>query len=128
VVAVLVDQPDGVEHLGRVVGVEAGEDLRDRAEVPVQELAEAAGVVDRARARPSGDEELEIRDAERVLDIDQEQAEPEPVVDGGVQVMLVGPSRCLSCAVLVRDPPDFTGAVRVKMRRNWKLAHCWISL
>jgi hypothetical protein len=39
VVAVLVDQPDRVEHLHRVVGVEARDDLRDRPEVAVDELA-----------------------------------------------------------------------------------------
>jgi hypothetical protein len=38
-VALLVDQPDRVEDLHGVVGVEARDDLRDRAEVAIDELA-----------------------------------------------------------------------------------------
>ena len=48
VVAVLVDQPQRVEDLHRPVRVQAREDLRDRAEVAVDELAQAAVVVDGA--------------------------------------------------------------------------------
>jgi hypothetical protein len=47
VLTLLVDQPDRVEDLHRVVRVEAGQDLRDRAEVAVEELAQAPVVVDR---------------------------------------------------------------------------------
>ena len=71
-IAVLVDQPDRVEDLHRMMGVEARQDLRDRAEVAVDESAQTTVVVDRSRARASGDEELEVRDAERVLDVDGE--------------------------------------------------------
>jgi hypothetical protein len=72
-IAVLVDEPDRVEHLHRVVGIEARQDLRDLAEVPVDELAQAPVVVDCAGTRASPDEELELRDAERVLGVDGEK-------------------------------------------------------
>src|SRR2546423_6526129 len=113
--AVVVDEPDRVEHLHRMVGVEAREDLRDRAEVAVDELAQTTVVVDRARARAPGHEELEVRDAERVLDVDGKQAEPKGVLGGGAEPVLVGPSRRLAGSVLVRDPPDLTDTARVEV-------------
>src|SRR4029453_16284946 len=69
-VSLLVDEPERVEDLHRLMGVERRHDLGDRVEVPVDELAEAAVVVDRARAGTACDEELEGGDAERVLDVD----------------------------------------------------------
>ena len=93
VVAVLVDQPDRVEHLHRVMGVEARNDLRDRSEVAIEELAQATAVVDRARARAAGDEQLEARDAERVLDVDRQQAEAERVRGGRADPVTLSPCR-----------------------------------
>ena len=69
--AVLVHEPGSVEDLHRLVRVECRDDLRDRAEVPVDELAEPAVVVGRAR-----DEQLEVRGAEGVLGVDREQRDP----------------------------------------------------
>jgi hypothetical protein len=71
-VAVLVDEPDRMKDLHRVVGIQAGEDLRDHAQVAVDELAEAAGVVDRRPSRAPADEQLEVGDTERVLHVDGE--------------------------------------------------------
>ena len=119
--ALLVDEPDRVEHLHRVVGVEAGEDLRHRAEVAIDPLAQAAAVVDRGGARAAGDEELEARDAERVLDVDGEQADAEAVLGGRAEGVLVGPGPRLACAILVRDPPDLADAAGVEVPRDRKL-------
>jgi hypothetical protein len=80
VVSVLVDEPDGMEDLHRLVRVEGRDDGRDRVEVPVKELAEAAAVVDGAGAAAAADEELEVRQAERVLDVDDQQADSKRVV------------------------------------------------
>ena len=63
-----------------MVGVEARKDLRDLPEVAIEELAQTAVVVNRARPGASRDEELEVRDAERVLDVDGEEAEPKGVL------------------------------------------------
>src|SRR3712207_1283456 len=60
-----------------MVGVEARKDLRDCAKVAVDKLAQTTVVVYRARARAPSNEELEVRDAERVLDVDGEEAEGE---------------------------------------------------
>ena len=87
VVAVLVDQPQ-VEDLHRPVRVQAREDLRDRAEVSVDELAQAAVVVDGAGPGTAGDEQLEVRDAEGVLDVDGEHAEPELVLGRRLKAVL----------------------------------------
>src|SRR5215211_256429 len=99
-VAVAIDEPDRVEHLRRVVSVEARKDLRDRVEIAVHELAEPAIVVDRSSAGAARDEELEVRDAERVLDVYDEQAEPERVVGGRPQAVLLCPGGRLTRTVL----------------------------
>src|SRR4051794_3847732 len=122
-VAVLVDQPDRVEHLHHVVGVEARKDLRDRAEVAVDELAQTMVVVDRARARAPRDEELEVRDAERVLDVHGEEADAKRVRRRRAETVLLGPRRRLARAVFVRDPPDLADAARREMCWKRKLAH-----
>src|SRR5215204_6936827 len=80
VIAVLVDEPDRVEHLHRMVGVETGIDLRDCADVAVDELAQTTVVVHSARARAPSDEELKVRDAECVLDVDGEEAEAKGIL------------------------------------------------
>ena len=72
-----------MEDLERLVGVERRHDLRQRAEVAVDELAEPARVVERARAAAAGDEELEAGRAERVLDVDDDEGDAEAVVGGG---------------------------------------------
>src|SRR5439155_2730034 len=91
VIAALVDQPDRVENLHRMVGVEARKDLRDLAKVAIEELAQTAVVVNRARPGASRDEELEVRDAERVLNVDGEDAEAKGVVGGAAEAVLVRP-------------------------------------
>jgi len=63
-----------------MVGVEARKDLRDCAEVAVDELAQTTVIVNRTHARAPGDEELEVRDAERVLDVDGKEAEAKGVL------------------------------------------------
>jgi hypothetical protein len=50
------------------------------AEVALDKLAQTAVVVDSGRARAAGDEELEARDAERVLDVDGEEAQVKGVL------------------------------------------------
>ena len=100
------------------MGVEARDDLRDGAEVAVDELAQPAVVVNGAGARATADEELEARDAERVLDVDRQQAEAEGVAGRRPDLMARSPRRRLARAVLVRDPPDLAHAARVEERRD----------
>ncbi len=121
--AVLVEQPDGVEDLHRMVRVEAGEDLRDRAEVAVEELAEAAIVVDRPIARAPRDEQLEVRDAERVLHVHGEQADAQLVSGGGPHGMPSRPRGRLAGPLLVRHTPDLANTARVEMCRQRQLLH-----
>ena len=52
-----------------------GIDLRDHVEVAVDELAAAAGCPRRRRAPAAPDVELEAREAERVLDVDADEAD-----------------------------------------------------
>ena len=87
----LVDDPDRVENLHRMVSVETWKDLRDCAEVAVDELALTTVVVDRARARAPSDEELKVRDAECVLDVDGEEAEAKGILCRWAQTALLGP-------------------------------------
>jgi hypothetical protein len=122
-VALVVHQPDRVEDLHGVMGVEARDDLRERAEVAVDELAQPAAVVHGARARPPGDEELEAGDAEGVLDVDGKEADADRVLSCRPEPVLLGPGSGLVGALLVADAPDLADAVRVEVRRNRELAH-----
>jgi len=121
--AVLVHEPDRVEHLHRVVRVEARNDLRDRGEVAIHELAKTAAVVNRSGTRAPGDEELEVRDAERVLDVDGEETDAKRVVDRHAHGVDLGPRLRLAGAILVRDPPDRADAAGVEVGRQRKLTH-----
>jgi hypothetical protein len=127
VVAVLIDEPDRVEHLHRMVGVEARKDLCDCAEVAVDELAQTTVVVDRTRARAPSDKELEVRDAECVLNVDGEEAEAKGVLCRWAQSVLVGPSLRLARAVLVWNSPNFAYAARLEVLRELQLTHCAIQ-
>jgi hypothetical protein len=106
-----------------MVGVEAWKDLRDCAEVAVDELAQTTVVVDCARARSPGDEELEVRDAERVLDIDGEEAEAKGVLCRWAHTVLFGPRLRLARAVLVWNPPNFAYTARLEVLRELQLTH-----
>ena len=105
------------------MGVEARNDLRDRAEVAIDELAEAAVVVDGAGARPARDEQLEARDAEGVLDIDCQKTEAERVRSRRTHTVTQSPRRRITGAVLVRNAPDRAHAARLEVRRERKLTH-----
>jgi hypothetical protein len=112
-----------MEHLHRVVGVEARQDLRDRAEVAVDELAETTVVVDGAGARAPRDEELEVRDTEGVLNIDGEETEAKGILGRGPEAVLVRPGRRLARTILVRDSPDLADVARVEVCRDRELMH-----
>ena len=84
-VAVPIDEPDRVEHLHRLVRVEPRQHLRDRPQVPIDELDQPAIVVDRAAARPPGNEQFDVRNAERVLDVDRERTDAKRVFAAGAR-------------------------------------------
>jgi hypothetical protein len=113
-----VHEQDAVEDLERLVRVERGDDLRDRVQVPVDELAEPARVVQGARPRAAGDEELEPGRAERVLDVDDDEREPETVVGGGSHVALGPPALGVQEPRRVVDPPDLSDSSRVPVGRQ----------
>jgi hypothetical protein len=123
VVPLLVDEPERVEDLHRLMGIERRHDLGDRVEVPVDELAETAVVVDRACAGAALDEQLEGGDAERVLDVDGDEADPHRVLRRRPQAVLRGPQLGLARAVVVGHPPDLAHGLRVEMWRNRQ--HPW---
>jgi hypothetical protein len=109
------------------MGVEARKDLRDCAEVTVDELAQTPVVVHSSRARAPSDEELEVRDAECVLDVDGEEAEAKGVLCRWTQTVLVCPSLRLARAVLVWNSPNFAYAARLEVLRELQLTHCAIQ-
>ena len=75
-------------------------------QVAVDELAQPARVVQRAGARAAADEELEARRAERVLDVDDNERDAEPVLGGGREPVLVAPALGLLEPRRVVDAPD----------------------
>src|SRR5205814_7544826 len=107
-----------MEYLHRLVGVERRHDLRDRVEVPIEELAEPMVVVDRACARAAADEKLEARDAERVLDVNSDEADPRRVFGRLLQRLFARPLLRLPRALFVRDAPDLADPRRLEVRGN----------
>ena len=122
-IAVLVDEPDRVKDLHRLMGVEARQDLRDVAQIPVDERTQTSVVFNRAAPRAPCDEELEVGDAERVLNVDGEKTETEGVVRGRAQLVLVCPRRRGLGAILVWNTPDLPDAARIEVCRNPELMH-----
>src|SRR5687767_14231221 len=88
-----VDEERRVEDLKGLVCVEGDDCLRDQIELVVDERAEPAAVVERARPRAARDEELEPRRAERVLSVDDEETDADVVARRGREAMLLGPGR-----------------------------------
>ena len=114
----VVHEPHGVKDLHRLVGIERRHDLRYRVQVPEEEVAQAAVVVHGARAGTARDEQLEAGDAERVLDVDRDQADSQRVLRGWAQGVLVGPRLGLSRTLFVGDSPDLSDSVRVEVGRK----------
>ena len=100
-----------MEDLQRLVRVERRHDLGQRAEVAVDELAEAARVVERARARAARDEELEAGRAERVLHVDDDERDPEAVVRRGR----------IACSSPARRPRSGPRSRRARPRRRGRV-------
>src|SRR5207249_11940799 len=93
-------------------------DLRDRVEVAVQELAEPAVVVDGAGAGAACDEQLETGDAERVLNVDGDEADPRGVFRGRAEGVLAGPRLGPLGALLVGHSPDLADRLGIEVRWN----------
>src|SRR4029453_16592713 len=87
-------------------------------EVSVEELAQAPVVV-----LGSADVELVARNAEGVLDVDGDQADPEAVLERRAKPVLLGPGLSLLGALLIRNPPDLADAPGLEVRRDRKLGH-----
>ena len=115
--APLIHDPCRMEHLQGVVGVEARNDLRDRAQVAVHELTQAPVVLHRAGARPPGHEELESGDAERVLHVDHEQAQAELVLRGSAQAVAPRPPLGLARTSFVIHAPHLADAAGIDSAR-----------
>ena len=117
-----------MEDLERLVRVERRHDLGQRAEVAVDELAEPARVVERAGAGAAGDEELEAGRAERVLNVDDDESDAEPVVRRGRNRVLLAPALRVREALGVVDAPDLADAVGIPVRRQRKLVGHRVSV
>ena len=107
-----------MEDLHRLVGVEGRHDLGDRVDVAVKEVAEAAVVVDGAGPGAAAHEQLEARDAEGVLDVDGDKADPVGVLCRRPKPVLERPGLGLAGALLVRDAPDLPDRLRIEVRRD----------
>jgi hypothetical protein len=121
--ALLVDQPQWVEDLQGSMRVEGRDELADRPEIAIDELAQPAVVVDGPGARATGDEQLEAGDAEGVLDVDADEADAEGVIGRRPELVLVGPGDGRPRPFLVGHAPDLADEIGVVMRRERKLAH-----
>src|SRR5262249_49094035 len=91
--------------------------------VPVDELAQPLVVVDRGVAAPPADEELEAGQAERVLDIDADEAHRRVVLARRPQVVLGHPALRIRGGGLVGDRPDLGHALGPVVRRQRQAGH-----
>src|SRR6185503_9699653 len=119
--SLLVDQQRRMEDLEWLVGVQRRKRLRDRTEVPVDELAEPARVVERAGTAAAGDEQLEAGRAERVLDVDGDEGDPEAILGGRRNAVLLPPAAGVREARGVVDAPHLADAVGIPVLRQRKL-------
>jgi hypothetical protein len=120
----LVDEEGAVEDLKRLMRVKRRHDLRQRAQVAVDELAEPARVVERGRSRPAGDEQLEAGRAERVLDVDGDERDPKAVRRRLGDLVLGAPALRVFRAGCVVHAPHLPDAVGVPVgRQRERLGH-----
>ena len=119
--AVRVHQENRVEYLHDGMGVEGGMDLGNRRQVAVDEGAQAGVVLDGAASRTTADEQLEIRQAEGVLHVDGQQANPLLVGSRRRDAVLLGPGRRLSGAFAIRHAPHLAHRIGIEMVRDGKL-------
>ena len=120
--AVRIDQEHRVENLHGRVGVEGGMDCGDRRQVAVDEGAQAGVVLHSAAPRAAADEQLEVRQAEGVLHVDGQQANPLVVSGRGRDAVQRGPGRRLPRAFAVRHTPHLPHRVGSEMVRDGKFA------
>ena len=117
-IAFRVHEPQRVEDLRRLVRVERREDLGHGVDVAVEELAEAAVVVDGSSSRAAAHEQFEFRNAERVLHVDEHERDAEVVVRSRTERVLPRPFRRGHRALLVRNTPHRADVRGVEVRRN----------
>ena len=119
-IPVPVEEEVGVEDLDRRVGIQRQDDLADPAQVPVEELAEAPGVLYRAQSRPAGDEEFAPRQAEGVLAVHEQEPHARRVAGRRLETVLPGPGAGFGGPGLVGDPVELTDALGIEEIGNRK--------
>ena len=116
--AVGVEPEDRMEDLDGRVGVERRDHLCDAIEPPIQEARDPRGVLDGSSSRAAGDEQLELRQAEGVLHVDQQQCDARLVLRSRPQPLRFGPCARLVGALLVRHAVDARRPLGVEERRQ----------
>ena len=104
VLAGVVHEERRVEHRERAVRVQGVVDAGDAVQVAVDELHQPHAVIDATGARTTADEQLAQHVAEGVLHVDVEQADPDGVLDGRLQAVLVAPVDGSSHETAVVEP------------------------
>jgi hypothetical protein len=84
----------------------------------IDELGKAAVVIDGSGSASASHKEFKPGDAERVLNIHQEQADSKPVVSRWRDMVLIGPSFCIRGPFLVWNPPDISHLLRIIVTRK----------
>ena len=110
-----VHQEGRVEDLHGQVGVHGGGDVGDAVQVVVDEAAQADVVLHRAAARPPGDEEFEVGQAEGVLHIDEHQGDAGRILRRWRDGVLLRPGAGLTGAGFVIHLPDLADFFGVEM-------------
>jgi hypothetical protein len=109
---------DGVEDLHAGVGVQRRDDLRDAAQVPVEELTQPPVVVDGTATRSTADEQLMLRQAERILTVDEHEAGPLDIGTRRRNPVCSRPRDGVGCSGGVVDPPHRLHRCGIEVRRH----------
>src|SRR5579862_48935 len=102
----IIDPEYRMKYLHGGVRIHRRIDFSDPADVAVDELADAHVIFDRTRSRAAADEEFKIRQAERVLYIDEHQADARAVLRGRRKAVFLRPFLGLLRALLIRNAPE----------------------
>ena len=117
--AVGVDEEDWMKDLNRLVGVEARMNLRDERQVAVDEARKSRRVLDGASPGGTADIELELRQAEGVLHIDEPEPHAKIVLRARANSLRPGPLTGVGGAPRVVDSeesPRIDGVVMLRKR------------
>src|SRR5690606_6208303 len=102
-----IHKEDGMEYLLRCVRVHRGDNVGQLAKVAIDKLTQADIILNRALSTATADEEFRARDAEGILDVDQQKGDALCRSRGRLEVVLKRELAGVFGADGIIHPPNF---------------------